>query len=169
MTWMEWLEAGSYVVTIIGLPVAMLIFIVEQRKERFKEEEEIYQRLADEYSEFLQLVLQNADLRILSKAGDLVFTEEQVERRNILFDILCSLFERAFILVYEESMDRKTARLWQSWEDWMREWCRRRDFREHLPVLLVGEDPDFSAYISRIATEEGARLPASPTAGQAAP
>src|SRR4051812_8679708 len=121
MTWMEWLEAGSYLVTIVGLPLAIGVFIIEQRKERFKEEEEIYQRLTDEYADFLQLVLQHPDLRIMSRNPDLSLSEEQIERRNILFDILVSLFERAFILVYESSMDRQTARLWQSWEDWMRE------------------------------------------------
>ena len=156
MTWMEWLEAGSYIVTIVALPFAIGVFILEQRKERFKEDEEIYQRLADEYSEFLQLVLQHPDLRLMGRLPHPTsLRDEQLDRRNILFDILVSLFERAFILVYEEHMNRQAARLWQSWEDWMREWCRRSDFREHLPVLLQGEDPDFSAYIGRIATEEG--------------
>jgi hypothetical protein len=154
MDWMQWLEAGSYVVTVVGLPFAIAVFILEQRKERFKEDEELYQRLSDEYSEFLQLVLQHPDLRIMSRKTDLALSEEQLERRNILFDILVSLFERAFILVYELHMDRKTARLWQSWEDWMREWCRRPDFRGQLPVLLQGEDPEFKAYIGRIADEE---------------
>ena len=36
----------------------------------------------------------------------------------------------------------------------MREWCRRDDFRHALPLLLRGEDPDFVAYIRRIAEEE---------------
>jgi hypothetical protein len=36
----------------------------------------------------------------------------------------------------------------------MREWCRRPDFRELLPGLLRGEDPDFTAYIQRLAAEE---------------
>jgi hypothetical protein len=158
MTWMEWLEAGSYIVTVVALPFAIWVFILEQRKERLKDDEELYQRLADEYSDFLQLVLQHPDLRLMGEPRpSTVFSEEQVERRNILFDILVSLFERAFILVYEAKMDRQTARLWQSWEDWMREWCRRRDFRAQLPALLHGEDPDFSAYIGRIATEEGAK------------
>jgi hypothetical protein len=36
----------------------------------------------------------------------------------------------------------------------MREWCRRGDFCGRLPELLRGEDPDFAAYIRRIAEEE---------------
>jgi hypothetical protein len=50
-------------------------------------------------------------------------------------------------LVYEERMDANTARLWSSWEDYMREWCKRDDFRAALPDLLQGEDPDFQKHI----------------------
>ena len=51
-------------------------------------------------------------------------------------------------------MPRQTRRMWQSWEDYMREWCRREDFRAALPDLLRGEDEDFCLHIQRIAAEE---------------
>jgi hypothetical protein len=38
-----------------------------------------------------------------------------------VFNILISICERAYLLVFEESMDRQTPRLWRSWEDYMRE------------------------------------------------
>ena len=158
MTQLEWLEAASYVVTIIGLPMAILIFVWEQRRQRQNDQEEIYQRLSDEYASFLKLVLDNADLHLLRKQGaDPELTEEQRERKYALFNILVSIFERAYILVYEDKMDRQTGRLWLSWEDYMREWCRRKDFREVLPELLTGEDQDFAAHIGEIAEVEAAK------------
>ena len=100
MTQLEWLEAASYVVTIIGLPMAILIFVWEQRRQRQNDQEEIYQRLSDEYASFLKLVLDNADLHLLRKQGaDPELTEEQRERKYALFNILVSIFERAYILV----------------------------------------------------------------------
>ena len=149
-------EFLSYVVTVIGLPFALLIFIYEQRKERRNEDEEIFQRLSDEYREFLKLVLDNADLQLLRRqSARRELTEEQKERRLAIFGILISLFERAYLLVYEENMDRKSRRLWQSWEDYMREWVRREEFREALPQLLEGEDPEFTEHILVLA--DGAR------------
>lgn len=148
-------ELLSYVVTVIGLPFALLVFIYEQRKERRNEDEEIFQRLSDEYREFLKLVLDNADLQLLRRESarqDL--TEEQKERRLAIFGILISLFERAYLLVYEDNMDRQTRRLWQSWEDYIREWVRRSEFREALPELLEGEDEDFTRYVRRLAETE---------------
>ena len=109
--------------TVVGLPLAILTFVWEQRKERRNEEEEIFQRLSDEYREFLKLVLDNADLHLLRRESSRVeFTEEQKERRLAIFGILISLFERAYLLVYEDKMDKQTRRMWQSWEDYMREW-----------------------------------------------
>lgn len=148
MTLMEAWELASYVVTVIGLPLAIAVFALEQRKERQNEQEEIYQRLSDEYREFLKLVLDNADLQLLRKTKpDTDFTEEQKERRQAIFGILIALFERAYLLVYEADMDAHTKRLWSSWEDYMQEWSQREDFRSALPELLEGEDRDFTHYM----------------------
>lgn len=159
------LEGLSYLITIVGLPFAILVFIYEQRKERHNEDEEIWQRLSDEYADFLRLVLENADLQLMGNATNQL-TAEQIERRNIIFEILISLFERAYILVYEDKMDKQTARLWLSWEDYMRYWCRRDDFRAQLPSLLQGEDIDFQKHIQRIADEERHRISARASAAQ---
>ena len=154
MTLLETMELLSYVVTVIGLPLAILTFVWEQRKERQNEDEEIFQRLSDEYREFLKLVLDNADLHLLRRESARVdFTEEQKERRLAIFGILISLFERAYLLVYEEKMDKQTRRMWQSWEDYMREWVRRAEFREALPILLDGEDDEFQAHMRKLAAE----------------
>jgi hypothetical protein len=153
MTWFEWAEALSYVVTVVGLPLAIGVFIYEKRRERQNEGEEIYQRLSDEYTEFLKLVLANPDLQLLRKqSANFPLTDEQRERKLVLLSILISLFERAFLLVYDESMDHQTRRLWQSWEDYLLEWCERQDFRDALPGLLQGEDEEFCAHIQRIAS-----------------
>ena len=71
----------------------------------------------------------------------------------VIFDILISLFERAYILLYEPGLAGKPLRRWRTWEDWIREWAHRHDFRDALPGLLHGEDPEFAAYIQRIASE----------------
>lgn len=154
MTALETWEFLSYVVTVVGLPFAIVVFMFEQRKERQNEDEEIYQRLSDEYADFLQLLLENADLRLVSQEMAVEeFTAEQHERKQIIFELLISLFERAFILVYEPHMNTQTKRLWSSWEDYIRYWCRRKDFRTALKTLLDGEDPDFEQYILKIASE----------------
>jgi len=149
----DW-ELLSYIVTVFGLPLAIFSFLHEQRKERENEEEEVYQQLSDAYTDFLKLVIANPDLKLRSHTATPNPSEEQLERTLAMFEILISLFERAYLLAYEENMTRKQLRRWRSWEDFMREWCRREDFRLLLPRLLQGEDPDFADYIRRLALEE---------------
>ncbi|MHB0995013.1 MAG: hypothetical protein ACYC2I_01445 [Elusimicrobiales bacterium] len=154
---LETWELLSYVVTVIGLPMAILVFVFEQRKERDADEEEVYQLLSDNYEEFLRVALANPDLRLFSAGKSPDLSPEQRERMLIIFDMLISLFERAYLLLYENRMNEKQARRWRSWEDYMSDWCRRDDFRAELPELLRGEDPEFSAYIEALAARMAAK------------
>lgn len=151
MSTLEIWELLSYVVTVVGLPLAISVFIFEQRKERDNEEEEVYQLLSDNYQEFLKIALKNPDLRLFASEETAALSAEQRERMFIIFSMLISLFERAYLLLYETRMSDKQLRRWRSWEDYMGEWCSRVDFRSALPALLRGEDPEFAAYIQKLA------------------
>ncbi|MBK9520359.1 MAG: hypothetical protein IPO13_01770 [Rhodocyclaceae bacterium] len=144
-------ELLSYIVTVIGLPLAIGVFIYERRQEHENEEEATWQQLSDAYIDFLEVVLAHSDLRLRSQLPTPDLSDEQRERMQVIFDMLISLFERAYLLTYEPVMSGKQRRRWHSWEDYMREWCQRDDFRHCLPELLRGEDPDFSTYIRGLA------------------
>ena len=147
-------ELLSYVVTTVGLPLAILVFLYEQKRERDNEDEEVYQLLSDNYQDFLKLALEHTDLHLFRAEQTPELTDEQRERMLIVFSMLTSLFERAYLLLYEPKMSKKHQRRWLSWEDYMREWCRRGDYRALLPVLLEGEDAEFGAYIRQVAANE---------------
>jgi hypothetical protein len=79
----------------------------------------------------------------------------------VIFDMLVSLFERAYLVAFKPRMSETEARRWNSWDDYMREWCSRQDFHTALPQLLHGEDPAFRDYIRRIAQEQSAAIPST--------
>ena len=149
MTHETW-ELLSFIVTVFGLPLAIFVFIYEQRKERDNEEENVYQLLSDNYQDFLKIALEHSDLKLFSIEKTLELTGEQNERMRIIFSMLISLFERAYLLLYEDNMSEKQSRRWLSWEDYMLEWLERADFRELLPVLMRGEDPEFVSYMNQL-------------------
>jgi len=151
---LETWELLSYIVTVVGLPFAIAVYFLDQRKERENEEEAIWAQLSDAYIDFLEVVLTNSDLKLHSQESTPDLSDEQRERMWVVFDMLISLFERAYLLAYEPDMNAEQDRRWHSWEDYMREWCQREDFRARLPELLRGEDPDFAHYILRLAQEE---------------
>lgn len=147
---LETWELMSYVVTVIGLPLAIFVFIFQQQKERENEEEEVYQLLSDNYQDFLKVALENPDLRMFSVEVTSL-NGEQLERQLIIFAMLMSLFERAYLLLFESEMSPKQARRWNSWEDYVLEWCEKPNFRDNLPKLLRGEDPSFVLYVENLA------------------
>ena len=150
-------ELMSYVVTVVALPMAIFVFLYERRKEHANEEDEVYQLLSDNYQDFLKVVLENPDLRLFSTQKTEHLNEEQRERMTVVFSMLISLFERAYLLLYDPPMSEDRQRRWGSWEDYMMEWCQREDFREMLPALLLGEDSDFADYIRGLGAGDGAR------------
>jgi len=152
---LRFFELASHLVTVIGLPVAIYALWRESRAERANERKEIeqrdeaiYLRLSEQYAEFIESVLRYPELglhpRLPTPAS---LTAEQQARKLMFFEILIALFERAYILLYADSADPQGARRWQSWADYMRQWSERDDFREVLPDLLHGEDPEFASYI----------------------
>ena len=153
-TWELW----SFIVTTLGLPFGIGIFLWQQRKERENEDEEGYQLLSDAYNDFLKVVLAHPDLQLRSNEPLQNRSSEQNERMLVVFDMLISLFERAYLVAYRPTMSEEERRRWNSWDDYMREWCRRDDFHNAMPLLLRGEDPDFQAYIRRVATQERGSL-----------
>lgn len=148
---LETWEMLSYIVTVVGFPMAIFVFLFEQRKERENEDEEVYQLLSDNYQDFLKVALEHPDLRLFSNEETYDLSTEQQERLFIIFTMLTSLFERAYLLLYQDHMSPTQTRRWHSWEDYIHEWCHKPHFRSRLPRLLIGEDPDFVTYIEEIA------------------
>lgn len=145
---MIWLEALSYLVTILGFPAAIYVIVREERLRRANEVSELHRSLSQEYDSFLKMVMDNADLLLMSQSSlPEPVSQEQRERIEIIYMILISLFEKAFIILYSDNMDSDAQRLWSSWKDDMIGWCERDDFRHLLPTLLEGEDPEFCNYI----------------------
>ena len=149
---MQLLEALSYIVTILGFPAAIWVILREERLRRRNEEAELHRNLSEEYDNFLRLVMDNADLLLMSKSSlPEPLTDEQRERTEIIFRMLVGLFEKAYIILYSDAMQGDAQRRWLSWKDDMAEWCERDDFRAALPKLLEGEDEAFSTYITQLA------------------
>jgi hypothetical protein len=154
MSALETWELLSYVVTVVGFPLAIFVFVYEQRRERDNEDEAVYELLSDNYQKFLQTALQHPDLSLFAPEETLELSDEQKQRMFIVFSMLISLFERAYLLLFDAKMTARQRRRWLSWEDYMREWCQRADFRRLLPLLLKGEDAEFVRYIQSLAARE---------------
>ena len=140
---MEWSEFLSYVVTVVGLPMAIWLFLFEQKKERLAEREEIDGDLVEEYADIIDKFIEHPELDQHEKPlADPVQAKQQLR----IYEMIVSFFERAFIQLYGKK-NPTYQRMWHSWEDYIDSWLEMPNFRTALPRLMVGEDPAFVAYI----------------------
>lgn len=142
---MTWMELLSYIATVVGIPLALGVFVFEEKKERQAEQEEIYEKLMEHYSRIQEKLFEHPEL---DQHECPLQDPEEGRRQYILYEMLISLFERSFILLYGET-DPAYRRMWNSWEDYIAQWLTHPNFRAALPRLMKGEDPDFVAYFSK--------------------
>ena len=143
MAILYWAEFLSYVVTVVGLPLAISLFLYEQKKERLAEQQEIDGDLVEEYADIIDKFIEHPELDQHSQPlADPVQAKQQFR----IYEMIVSFFERAFIQLYgKQSLTYR--RMWYSWEDYIDSWLEMPNFRAALPRLMVGEDARFIAYI----------------------
>jgi hypothetical protein len=152
-------ELLSYVVTVLGLPFAIFAIWREMRVERVNEakeieqrEDEIYVELSQQYSGFLEAVLAAPELDLMSISTEATnLTPAQQQKKFVYYEMLIALFERAYILLFEDGATGNTLRRWLSWEDYIKWWLKKPDFKAYLVDALEGEDPDFAEYVLSLA------------------
>ncbi len=152
-TLLEFMEFLSYVATVVGIPLATMTYILQEKKERQNEQEEIYDKLMGHYTVIQEKLFEFPELDVHDKALE---NFEDARRQYILYQMVVSLFERAYILLASET-DPAYQRMWNSWEDYICEWIRHPNFIAALPRLMEGEDKDFVAYMAGLS-----KLPLKP-------
>lgn len=156
--YMQLWELLSYIVTVLGLPCAIFAIWREMRVERSNEakeieqrEDEIYVELSQQYSAFLEAVLNAPELDLMSNSPvQTSLSPAAQQKKFVYYEMLIALFERAYILLFEEGASGNTLRRWLSWEDYIKWWLKKPDFCTYIVDALEGEDPDFAAYILRL-------------------
>lgn len=145
-SFLEWMELLSYVATVVGIPFALWTFIVQEKKERQNEQEEIYDKLMAHYAEIQEKLFEYPEL---DEHAHPLLDPEAARRQDILYEMLVSLFERSYILLSDET-DPAYRRMWNSWLDYIQIWSARPNFRAALPGMMRGEDPYFTAFMAKL-------------------
>lgn len=145
----QYLEMASFVVTIIGFPIAIISYIREQRNQRDEREYGTYDALDDKYIELQQLCLDYPNLDIFDTAfpaKEELSTEEQKQEEAILL-IRISIFERAY-LMYKRTPEKFKESQWLGWELEIKEWLERVNFKKVWDDHKHYYDKDFANYFS---------------------
>lgn len=143
------LDYAVKLVQVIGIPVGIILYFLNKRKERLEREYGTYNALDEKYIDYLKLCLDNPDLdgADIPKTETVPLTEAQRYRELVMFSILLSIMERAFLMYKDKSENVRQAQ-WRGWESYIRTWCTRPNFANALPKIEAQFDEDFIAYLN---------------------
>ena len=144
----EKLDVVLKVIQLIGIPVAIVIYLLDKRRERQDREYGTYNALDDKYIDYVSLCLQHPDLDV----GDVPFhrstplTPAEQHRETHILLILVSLMERSF-LMYRDKSERVRDEQWTGWESYIRDWCQRPNFVQVYKYAREDFDDGFVRYM----------------------
>jgi hypothetical protein len=141
-------EVISNIVVIIGLPLAVIQYFNESIKERKDRQYEIYSSMDEKFVEWEKLCLEYPDLDIHDVKDSIqpALTEKQKKQEVILFTILFSIFERAYMLYSDESTQLKKSQ-WTGWDQYIQDYCKRQNFRKAWNVSGSTFAMEFQSYM----------------------
>ena len=126
----DYAELMGAVLVLLGGIMAYLQYVDGQRKEQEDLGERAYAELQDSYFEFLQICLQYPELDCYDRRplGAVCLTENQERQQTILYAMIVSVFERAFVR-YEVSQPPRRAQQWPGWVKYMEGFADREGLR----------------------------------------
>ena len=149
----------AHVVTVIGFPVAIWSYWKQsdlQHKDRERQQRDrengTYSSLDDRYMEYLKLCVEFPDLGMFNpvQKARTDYSAAEVVQRHAMFEILLSIFERAYLMMYDDHESSARGRQWNGWESYLRSWKTHPDFKDLWGTLGSGFDSDFVKYVDAL-------------------
>lgn len=125
------LESFSYIVAIVGASTAVIIFWKNSSAESRDMERRIYKDMQDQMHRINELCFNHPELDAGWFRRDGVgvsLTPEQKVQLCILYDMITSLFEDAY-LIYGVASAKQRQRQWGGWEEYIRDYVGRPDYK----------------------------------------
>ncbi len=146
----NYLDAVSKIVIILGLPLAFIQYRVTKRREKRDREYGTYNALDEKYLEYQQLCLKYPYLNIfdIPDKNPIELNEEQKKEELILFTMLISIFERAYLLYTDQKSSIKEKQ-WLGWDSYIKSFCKRANFLNAWEISGSTFDTEFEQYMKK--------------------
>lgn len=147
-----WLEVLSKLVIICGFPFAYYQYRKAKEKEKRDREYGTYHALDEKYIEFQKLCLQYPYLNVfdIPDALPAELNAEQKKEELILFTMLFSIFERAFLLYTDpQQTSAIKEKQWVGWDSYISSYCNRENFLSAWEISGSTFDTEFEKYMRK--------------------
>jgi hypothetical protein len=149
----QYLEIATFIITILGVPAAIFVYLKEQSNRRIEREYGTFDALDEKYIDIQQLCIEHPELDVFDSPFDnpKELSAEQKKQEEAILLIRISIFERAF-LMYQRTTSEVKEGQWKGWELEIIEWFSRDNFRsaweEHGSYFDKSFFEYFNGYVS---------------------
>lgn len=142
------LEALSYIATIIGIPVAIVVFIYQKRNDRLAHELDTYLQANEKYIQYLMTCIEHPELGFLDNSmSEPAVKESGFSAQQLAhFTMLVSVLETGYLL-YRHYSSMPIESQWEGWHDYVAYWATRNDFRKAWKAIGPQFDTKFQYYV----------------------
>ena len=153
MPFKDILDLINSLVVVLGVPIAIWQYIKTKQKERSDREYGTYDALDEKFIAFQQLCLEHPDLDIfdIPDKSPAKLNAVQEKEELIIFTILFSIFERAYLLyIYNDQSSELKERQWSGWDEYIQAFSKRQNFKNAWKVSGATFDKKFEEYMKKI-------------------
>lgn len=139
--------------------MGLLSYRSNARKEQQQREQGTYDALDNKYLDYQKLCLEYPRLDVADdpQGYAVTLTEEEKKQELIIFTMLFSIFERAF-LMYRGHADDVRDKQWAGWDEYMGKFCKRANFVAAWKKSGATFDDDFNRFMYRRMGQSGVKL-----------
>lgn len=148
----NWFELLSYIATVVGIPLAIIVYLLDKREDRKLKEKETLFTSHSLYVDYLKICLENPELEIYDITYNNENYSEKSKKEIIAFEILFAYLESAFHYYKDQSNDIKGKR-WNGWVAYIKGYVRQENFINAWNLSGEEWDRDFSQFINGLINE----------------
>ena len=147
-----WFELLSYAATIVGIPLAIIVYRRDNREERKLKEKQALITSHSLYVDYLKLCFENPELEIY----DITYKKSGYDAKNkkelIAFEILFAYLESAFYY-YKDQSDIIKRKRWDGWVKYIQGFIAQENFLIAWQLTGSEWDKDFTEFMNRLIEE----------------
>jgi hypothetical protein len=149
--WKDLFELFAHLTVVLGVPAAIYQYRRGKLREQTDREYGTYNALDEKYLEFQRMCFDHPRLDIfdIPDENPQPLDDEQRKQELIAFTMLISVFERAYLMYHDQSNKIKTAQ-WSGWDEYIRAYCERANFRNAWEISGETFDRNFENYVEEI-------------------
>lgn len=151
MSFENWIDLLANLAALLGIPIAILLYVTDRKKDRQQQEYLTYSSLDDKYIDFMKLLVANSDISFFDlKAFEIdAFPIEKRNRLVALFEIFFSILERAYVM-YSDQPSKIRKKQWIGWLDYIKISAAGEGFQKMWAEIGEGFDTDFYRFMNNL-------------------